>query len=145
MRIYPVKRLDDICDALPAFSALSGEDLEKNAIERALRDSGVAVPFEKRVSFYKGLGMTQPDCLERLLREQILNLLHPIRICSLVTNPNSLAMWSQYADHHNGIVFGIRSNLERVIGTAIDLYSKSNTLLQMSVRILRLTIQSWMT
>lgn len=109
-------KLDDICDSLPAFSALSEELSLKNATERASRDSVSTIPLEKRVSFYKRLGMVSPECLDRLMRELVSKGEgYMAYICSLVARPDSIAMWSRYAEDHRGIVFGIPSNLNRVI------------------------------
>src|SRR5713101_1481396 len=109
-------KLDDICDSLPAFSALSEELSLQNSIERALRDSVTTLPFEKQVIFYKQLGIVSPAYLEQLMRELVSKGQgYMAYICSLVARPDSIAMWSRYAEDHREIVFGIPSNLNRVI------------------------------
>lgn len=109
-------KLDDICDSLPAFSTLSEDDSVRNATERASRDGVATVSFEKKVRFYKRLGMVSPAYLEKQMRELISKGKgYEAHICSLVARPDSIAMWSGYADDHRGIVFGIPSNLNRVI------------------------------
>lgn len=109
-------KLDDICDSLPAFSTLSEEQALQNAIERVSRNPVTGIALEKQVTFYKELGRLSPEYLEQEMRE--LNSKgegYTAYVCSLVARPDSIAMWCQYAEDHRGIVFGIRSNLHRVI------------------------------
>jgi hypothetical protein len=74
------------------------------------------VSFQKQVKFYEGLGMVSPSYLEAKMRERISQGHgYSAFICSLVARPDSLAMWHQYGDKHRGIVFGIGSDLQRVI------------------------------
>lgn len=109
-------KLDDICDSFPAFSQLTQELSRQNAIARASRSSEKDIPFEKSVIFYEELGMLSPTYLEKLMRELISEGQgYTTCICSLVARPDSLAMWHQYAAMHRGIVFGIGSDLDRVI------------------------------
>ena len=61
--------------------------------------------------------MLPPAYLEQMLRDLISQGHGPtLYICSMVARADSIAMWSLYAEKHKGIVFGISSNLNRVIG-----------------------------
>ena len=101
-------RYDDICDSLPTFSELSDSQIESNAIEGA--------SSEKEVIFKKELGKLKPEYLEKSMRDEISRAPEAAAyICSLVASADSIAMWSQYGEHHHGIAFGIPSNLKRVI------------------------------
>jgi hypothetical protein len=109
--------LDDICDSLPAFSQLTPAISQQHAIERVARQPVEGVPLDKQIAFYQELGLLPSEYLEKIMRERISEGCSGLKtcICSLVARCDSLAMWRQYAERHHGIVFGIGSDLHRVI------------------------------
>ena len=109
--------LDDICDSFPAFSHLTADRSRQEAVEKAARKPVKGISFHKQIKFYERLGMVSPSYLETTMRE-LISQGHGYSafICSLVARTDSLAMWHQYGDKHGGIVFGIGSDLHRVIG-----------------------------
>lgn len=105
-------KLDDVCDSLPAFSELTRDTSRQHALEKVSRHPVEGVPLDKQIAFYEELGLLSATYLEKLLRERISEGSCGLTtyICSLVARPDSLAMWHQYAERHQGIVFGIGSD-----------------------------------
>jgi hypothetical protein len=107
--------LDDILDTQPGFTPQSDLQAHINAMERVLRSPVKSVALDHQVTFFRELGKIPSPALEELGREVLQESAEFPYVCSLSAEPGSLAMWSLYAQRHGGIVFGIRSDCNRLI------------------------------
>jgi hypothetical protein len=107
--------LDDILDTRPGFTPLTDEQARANAIERVRRDPLEAVSIEHQLIIFEEYGKIPPEALEEIMRDVMKDAADFPFVCSLTSEPGSLAMWSLYAERHAGIVFGITPPLDRLI------------------------------
>jgi len=118
LRYKDFRELDDLMEVLPGFRSLSQDEAAE--LGRLRAQSGVAVQFslEKHAFFLKTLSEVDPRYLEDEFRKQLAHLPPALFICSLTERADSVAMWSSYAEKHQGIVFGLSTAVDWIIAAS---------------------------